>query len=98
MPAVHYDTYSDARKNFKEVPDAAQTGRPVTVRRESLQVAVLDANRLRHFLAACVPSTAPVFHEGTAGPRSSQDCQPLPMAPLVITGGKLGQIAEPRVH
>ena len=63
MPAVHYDSYSEARAHLKEVIDAAVSGRPVTVRRESQRVAVLDAGRLRRFLATCVPSTAQVVPE-----------------------------------
>lgn len=63
MPAVHYDSYSDARAHLKEVLDAAENGRVVTVQRESLQAAVLDAGRLRDFLATCVPSHAQVVPE-----------------------------------
>jgi hypothetical protein len=63
MAAVHYDSYSEARAHLKEVLDAAENGRLVTVRRESLQAAVLDADRLRHFLAQCVPANAEVVHE-----------------------------------
>ncbi len=63
MPAVHYDSYSEARAHLKEVLDAAESGRLVTVRRERRQAVVLDADRLRHFLATVVPSTAQVVHE-----------------------------------
>lgn len=63
MSAVHYDSYTEARAHLKEVLDAAESGRLVTVRRESRQAAVLDADRLRHFLASCVPSGAQVVHE-----------------------------------
>ncbi len=64
MPAVHYDTYTDARNNLKSLLDAAESGRVATVRRESATTAVLDAERLRHFLSSVVPSRAEVFHEG----------------------------------
>jgi predicted RNase H-like HicB family nuclease len=63
MPAVHYDSYSEARTHLKEVLDAAESGRVVTVRREHRRAAVLDADRLRHFLVGCVPSTAQVVRE-----------------------------------
>ncbi len=63
MPAVHYDSYSEARAHLKEVLDAAESGRLVTVRREHRQAVVLDADKLRHFLATVVPSTAQVVHE-----------------------------------
>ncbi|HEY5985469.1 MAG TPA: type II toxin-antitoxin system prevent-host-death family antitoxin [Streptosporangiaceae bacterium] len=64
MPALHYDSYSEARAHLKEVLDAAESGQLVTVRRESRQAAVLDADRLRHFLATCVASAAKVVAEG----------------------------------
>jgi predicted RNase H-like HicB family nuclease len=66
MPAVHYDTYTDARNNLKSLLDAAESGRVATVRRESATTAVLDAARLGHFLSSVVPSRAEVFQEGDA--------------------------------
>src|SRR5262250_1896949 len=63
MAAVHYASYSEARSHLKEVLDAAASGRLVTVQRESQQAAVLDADRLRHFLATCALSTAQVVPE-----------------------------------
>jgi hypothetical protein len=64
MPAVHYDTYTDARNNLKNLLDAAESGRVATVRRESFTTAVLDAARLRHFLSSVVPSRAEMLQEG----------------------------------
>jgi prevent-host-death family protein len=64
MPALHYDSYSEARAHLKEVLDAAESGQLVTVRRESRHAAVLDADRLQRFLATCVPSTTQVVAEG----------------------------------
>ena len=63
MSAVHYDSYSDARAHLKDLLDAAERGRVATVRRESASAAVLDAARLRHFLASVVPSRAQVVPE-----------------------------------
>jgi prevent-host-death family protein len=63
MPAVHYDSYTDARNHLKEVLDAAENGQLVTVRRERRHAAVLDADRLQHFLATCVSSPAEVIPE-----------------------------------
>lgn len=63
MPAVHYDSSSAARANFKDLLDAASKGQVATVRRDSGTAAVLDAARLRHFLAAVVPSRAKVVAE-----------------------------------
>jgi predicted RNase H-like HicB family nuclease len=63
MPAVHYDSYTDARNNLKNLLDAAESGQVATVRRESATAAVLDAARLRYFLASVVPSHAQVVQE-----------------------------------
>lgn len=64
MPAVHYDSYTDARNNLKHLLDAAEHGLVATVRRDASVTAVLDAGRLRHFLASVVPSRAQVVQEG----------------------------------
>jgi predicted RNase H-like HicB family nuclease len=61
--SVHYDSYSDARAHLKDLLDAAARGWVATVRRESASAAVLDAARLRHFLATVVPSRAQVVPE-----------------------------------
>jgi hypothetical protein len=55
MPTHHYDSYSSARERLKDVLDAAENGEIVTVRRDAATAAVLDAGRLRHFLASVVP-------------------------------------------
>src|SRR5260221_12950946 len=63
MPAVHYDSYTKAREHLKDVLDQAENGQVVTVRRESVTATVLDASRLRHFLASVVPPCAKVVAE-----------------------------------
>lgn len=63
MPAVHYESYTSAREHLKDVLDHAENGQVVTVRRDSATAAVLDADRLRHFLASVVPSCARVVAE-----------------------------------
>jgi hypothetical protein len=55
MSAVHYDSYTDARAHLKDLLDAAEKGCVATVRRESARTAVVDVERLRHFLALLVP-------------------------------------------
>lgn len=60
---IHYDSYSDARAHLKDLLDAAERGRVATVRRDAASAAVLDAARLRHFLATVVPSRAQVVPE-----------------------------------
>jgi len=63
MPSVHYDSYTEARNNLKALLDAAESGQVATVRREAATTAVLDAARLRYFLASVVPSRAQVVQE-----------------------------------
>jgi len=61
--AVHYNSFSHARSNFKDLLDAAEQGRVATVRRESATSAVVDADRMRHFLTSVIPSRAQVVPE-----------------------------------
>ena len=61
--AVHYSSFSHARSNFKALLDAAEQGRVATVRRESATSAVVDADRMRHFIASVIPSRAQVVPE-----------------------------------
>lgn len=63
MAGVHYDSYTDARNNLKNLLDAAESGQVATVRRDSATTAVLDAERLRHLLAVVVRSRAQVVQE-----------------------------------
>ncbi|MGH3929447.1 MAG: prevent-host-death protein [Pseudonocardiaceae bacterium] len=63
MSAVHYDSYTDARAHLKDLLDAAEKGRVATVRRDSARTAVVDVERLRHFLALLVPLRAQVVPE-----------------------------------
>lgn len=58
-----YGSSTDARKHFAAVLDAAAAGGMATVHRESGTVAVLDAERLRYFLARVIPSRAQVVPE-----------------------------------
>lgn len=63
MSAVHYDSYTQARAHLKDLLDAAEQGCTATVRRESSTAAVVDAERLRHFLAAVRPVRAQAVAE-----------------------------------
>jgi predicted RNase H-like HicB family nuclease len=64
VSAVHFDSYSEARAHLKDLLDAAERGQVATVRRDPASAAVLDAERLRIFLASVVPSRARVIAEG----------------------------------
>jgi hypothetical protein len=63
MTAVHYDNYSQGRAHFRDLLDAARRGHAASVRREMDQVAVVDAQRLRAFIAATLPYRAQVVAE-----------------------------------
>lgn len=63
MSGVHYDSYTEARAHLKDLLDAAERGRVASVRRDSVTTAVVDAERLRYFLASIVPSRAQVVPE-----------------------------------
>ena len=63
MTALHYDSYTEARTHLKELLDAAEQGRPATVRRDASTAMVVDANRLRRLLFDIYPSRAQVVAE-----------------------------------
>lgn len=63
MSVVHFENASQARAHFKDLLDAAQQGRPATVRRDSGAAAVVDAARLRSFLLSSLPARAEVLKE-----------------------------------
>jgi predicted RNase H-like HicB family nuclease len=63
MAVVHFDSYTEARSHLKALLDAAERGRVATVRRESAVTALVDVERLRHYLAMLIPSRAQVVPE-----------------------------------
>jgi predicted RNase H-like HicB family nuclease len=63
MSGVQFESYSDARAHLKDLLDAAARGRVATVRRESTRAAVVDVERLRHFLVSVWPSRAQAVPE-----------------------------------
>lgn len=63
MTTVHYDSYTEARTHLKALLDAAERGRVATVRRDSARTAVVDVERLRHYLATVTSSRAQVVPE-----------------------------------
>ncbi|MFI9190237.1 prevent-host-death protein [Streptomyces californicus] len=65
MSAVHYESYTEARTHFKDLLDAAGEGRVATVRRDSGRAAVVDVDRLRHYLSlACSAKAQAVAESG----------------------------------
>ena len=63
MPAVHCTSYTEARTHLKDLLDAAGEGRVATVLRDNRHAAVVDVERLRHYLSAVSPSKAQVVAE-----------------------------------
>ena len=51
MTGLAFESYSEGRAHFKELLDAAESGRPALVRRDGSPSAVVDAERLRTVLA-----------------------------------------------
>ncbi|MCU4747649.1 MULTISPECIES: prevent-host-death protein [Streptomyces] len=92
MPAVHYESYTQARAHLKDILDAADEGRVATVRRDSGRAAVVDVERLRHYLSLVRPSKAEVVAE--AGGWSVF----LPGLPLAADGGSFDEAMEEMVQ
>lgn len=63
MTTTHFDTLTEARKHIKDLVDAAEDGRPASVRRDARRAAVVDADRLRHMLGLLRPSNAEAVPE-----------------------------------
>jgi hypothetical protein len=63
MAVIHFDSYTEAHTHLKALLDAAERGRVATVRRESALTALVDVERLRHYLAMGIPSRAQVVPE-----------------------------------
>jgi predicted RNase H-like HicB family nuclease len=85
---MHFDTYSHARANLKDLLDAAEGGRPATVRRDGAVAAVVDAVRLRHALSLLVPARAEVVEED--GGWSAM----LPGLPIAADGGTFAEAMD----
>lgn len=56
MATLHYDKVADVLDNFKALLDAAERGRPATLRRDKQTAALVDADRLRYFLGTTAPN------------------------------------------
>lgn len=61
--AAHYPTLRSGREHFKDLLDAAESGRPATVTRDSRRSAVVDADRFVHFLTHARASHARLVSE-----------------------------------
>lgn len=60
---VRLASYTEARTHLKDLLDAAERGRVATIQRSNGATAIVDVQRLRHFLAAMRPSDAEVVPE-----------------------------------
>lgn len=63
MTVTHFATLTEGRAHFRDLFDAAESGRPASVCRDSSRAAVVDADRLRDVLAALRPSGAELVAE-----------------------------------
>jgi hypothetical protein len=64
MPAVQYENVADARAHLKDLLDAAVGGAPASLRRDAQRIALVDAVRLRHYLASLNPRAQVVAEAG----------------------------------
>jgi predicted RNase H-like HicB family nuclease len=92
MPAVHYESYTEARAHLKDLLDAADEGRVATVRRDTRRAAVVDVERLRRYLSSVCPSKAEVVAE--AGGWSVF----LPGLPLAADGATFDEAIEEMIQ
>jgi hypothetical protein len=63
VTAVHFDSTSAARSNFKALLDAAREGRTASLRRDDERVAVVDVARLVRALTRKAPPEAVLVAE-----------------------------------
>lgn len=89
--AVEYPTMTAARDHFKDLLDAAFTGRPAVVRRDSQRAALVDADWLRLRLAQLRPSNATVL------PESGGWSVSLPGLPVAADGATLDDALDDAV-
>lgn len=89
---AHFDTVTEAREHLRDLLDAAEAGIPATVRRHGSRAAVVDAERLRHFLSSLRPAQAQAVPE--AGGWSIM----LPGLPLAADGATFDEALDDLVE
>lgn len=65
VPAVSYESAAQGRANFKRLLDAAASGAPSQLRRDDRQIAIVDGERLRHYLGALLPAPEAAHEAGS---------------------------------
>lgn len=85
---VEYASVREAREQFKDLLDAADDGRPVTVTRGQRRVAAVDADRLIHFLMSVRSSGV------QAVPENHGWSLFIPGLPVAADGATLEEAAE----
>ena len=91
VTVTHFATLTEGRAHFTDLFDAAESGRPASVRRDSARAAVVDAERLRHALAALRPSGAELLAE--AGGWSMF----IPGLPVAVDAASVDEVLEEMV-
>lgn len=89
---AQFESAAEARKNFKPLLDAAEEGRPASIRRGNRRSAVVDVDRLRYALTCLRPANAEVVAE--AGGWSVF----LPGLPLAVDGSTLDEALDEMVQ
>src|SRR4051794_11119841 len=62
---VEFANVTEARAHLKDLLDAAAVGVPARLRRDSQQIALVDADRLRRYLASLATRAEVVSEQGT---------------------------------
>lgn len=91
MSLTEYTRVADARADLKRVLDAAAEGSPVAVRRDHERFAVVDAERLRYFLASIGPRARVVEEDGWWSLF-------FPSLPIAAEGGSLEEVFDDGVR
>ncbi len=102
MSTVDYEGVAEARAGFKDLLDAASAGKPVGVRRDQGRFLVVDADRMRQFLASVGPRPQIVaendgwslFFPGLPNrgqPQPQDPALPVEIAGLLVTKVRLTQ-------
>jgi hypothetical protein len=89
MPQVRPDSHTEARSKLKTLLDTAENGQVAAVRCAAATAVVLDAGRLRYFLASVVPSRPQPTGRATGSTEPTAGCHntggqrlPTPVLPL----------------
>lgn len=87
MSLTSFDSYTEARAHLKDLLDAAEQGRPATIRRDQARTAVVDAERLRQALVLRSPQVQVVAEDGVW-------VALIPGLPIAVDGATLDEAVD----